>query len=94
MLQNKREASRQTVCFQFPGFIFDVNFPEVKGYDSYRTASVMPSNLTIPKRITTPAKNDFGNYGAAATDAIWTLYASFLIFTMQSGFGILESGKP
>ena len=29
----------------------------------------------------------------AETDAVWILLSAFIIFTMQSGFGLLESGK-
>ena len=41
-----------------------------------------------------PAANPFGGSpGGEATDAMWVIMATFIIFTMQSGFGLLESGK-
>ena len=41
-----------------------------------------------------PAANPFGGSpGGEATDAMWVILATFIIFTMQSGFGLLESGK-
>ena len=36
--------------------------------------------------------NPFGAEGEAATDALWIIISAFIIFTMQSGFGLLESG--
>jgi len=38
------------------------------------------------------AKNPFGEDGQAPTDAAWIIISAFIIFTMQSGFGLLESG--
>ena len=34
-----------------------------------------------------------GDAGGEAIDALWVIMATFIIFTMQSGFGLLESGK-
>ena len=45
------------------------------------------ANATLPETV-----NAFGNSGLDSSDAIWTLFAAFLIFTMQSGFALLESG--
>ena len=46
---------------------------------------------------TTPLPaNPFGGASGAeneATDALWVIMATFIIFTMQSGFGLLESGN-
>uniref|UniRef100_A0A069DMW4 Ammonium transporter n=1 Tax=Clytia hemisphaerica TaxID=252671 RepID=A0A069DMW4_9CNID len=40
-----------------------------------------------------PADNPFGgSLGGEAIDALWVIMATFIIFTMQSGFGLLESG--
>lgn len=33
-----------------------------------------------------------GDVGSEATDALWVILSTFIIFTMQSGFGLLESG--
>ena len=42
----------------------------------------------------TVASNPFGGVpGGEAIDAMWVIMATFIIFTMQSGFGLLESGK-
>ena len=42
----------------------------------------------------TAAPNPFGGApGGEAIDAMWVMMATFIIFTMQSGFGLLESGK-
>lgn len=30
---------------------------------------------------------------AEALDAMWVIITTFIIFTMQTGFGLLESGK-
>ena len=41
-----------------------------------------------------PPENPFGGApGGEAVDALWVMMATFIIFTMQSGFGLLESGK-
>ena len=37
--------------------------------------------------------NAFGNAGSESSDAIWILTSAFIIFTMQSGFGLLEAGR-
>jgi len=42
---------------------------------------------TIQKLIESSRNND------AAGDATWILTSAFIIFTMQSGFGLLEAGK-
>ncbi|XP_042871426.1 putative ammonium transporter 3 [Penaeus japonicus] len=65
-------------------------------------AAVLPLNLTDafnisdlgpPPNITVPTSRGGGvaqdNFG---DDAAWILTATFIIFTMQSGFGLLESG--
>ena len=37
--------------------------------------------------------NPFGGAdGQEAVDAMWVILCAFIIFTMQSGFGLLESG--
>jgi len=39
-------------------------------------------------------ENPFGGAsGMEAVDALWVILATFIIFTMQSGFGLLESGR-
>ena len=42
----------------------------------------------------TTYKNDFvpGSTGDSAIDAVWVVLCTFIIFTMQTGFGLLESG--
>ena len=37
--------------------------------------------------------SDDGQAGQDGVDAMFVLIASFIIFTMQSGFGLLESGE-
>lgn len=38
--------------------------------------------------------NPFGGTpGGEAIDALWVIMTTFIIFTMQSGFGLLESGN-
>ena len=38
--------------------------------------------------------NQFGGQdGQDGVDAMWVIISAFIIFTMQSGFGLLESGK-
>jgi len=50
-------------------------------------------NTTVVNDITT-VDNPFGGAnGMEAVDALWVILATFIIFTMQSGFGLLESGK-
>lgn len=34
-----------------------------------------------------------GKIDEEGTDALWIIISSFIIFTMQSGFGLFESGK-
>ena len=38
-------------------------------------------------------KQSITNHRDPAEDATWILTSSFIIFTMQSGFGLLETGK-
>ena len=33
-----------------------------------------------------------GNFGEESVDAAWIIICTFIIFTMQSGFALLESG--
>ncbi|KAG7170686.1 ammonium transporter 3-like 1, partial [Homarus americanus] len=65
--------------------IFPVNLTESFSVNGTHNATV---NVTITSRGGGVQSEDdeFGN------DAAWILTATFIIFTMQSGFGLLESG--
>ncbi|XP_070185669.1 putative ammonium transporter 2 [Littorina saxatilis] len=54
-------------------------------------------NVTSTTDLNLPSRSIYDDYDAARTardwdDATWILTSSFIIFTMQSGFGMLESG--
>jgi len=50
--------------------------------------TVLTPNSTMP-----PLRNPFGGeIGYEAVDAGYVIIVTFIIFTMQSGFGLLESG--
>ena len=50
--------------------------------------SAIPPNITeIIRKLTQENKNN-----NEAGDATWILTSAFIIFTMQSGFGLLEAG--
>ena len=52
------------------------------------TTSAIPPNITeIIRKLTQENKNN-----NEAGDATWILTSAFIIFTMQSGFGLLEAG--
>ena len=52
------------------------------------TTSTIPPNITeIIRKLTQENKNN-----NEAGDATWILTSAFIIFTMQSGFGLLEAG--
>ena len=49
----------------------------------------MMNNGTVEK-----LRNGFGGeVGQEAIDAAFVIIVTFIVFTMQSGFGLLESGK-
>lgn len=51
-------------------------------------------NDSMLRVTTTSTPNPFGGEsGEEAVDALWVIMATFIIFTMQSGFGLLESGN-
>ncbi|KAI8507940.1 ammonium transporter Amt2 [Branchiostoma belcheri] len=52
-------------------------------------ASAVPGNGTVAGGTHTDAAGD----GLSWDDATWILTSSFIIFTMQSGFGLLECGN-
>ena len=53
------------------------------------TGGSMMNNGTVEK-----LRNGFGGeVGQEAIDAAFVIIVTFIVFTMQSGFGLLESGK-
>ena len=50
--------------------------------------------LIVLAMVSNASSNKFGGAaGQEGTDALWVIITAFIIFTMQSGFGLLESGK-
>lgn len=45
----------------------------------------------VTQAAATQAENDAGEVGPG--DAVWILTSAFIIFTMISGFGLVESGE-
>lgn len=55
----------------------------------------MASNATITNNSPSifPTDVDTSPYEVGPGDAVWILTSAFIIFTMISGFGLVESGK-
>ena len=49
------------------------------------------SSGNVTQAAATEAENDTGEVGPG--DAVWILTSAFIIFTMISGFGLVESGE-
>ena len=49
------------------------------------------SSGNVTQTAATQADNDTGEVGPG--DAVWILTSAFIIFTMISGFGLVESGE-
>ena len=51
------------------------------------------ATATTPNATTTAPDNALGGtFGQESVDAAWIIICTFIIFTMQSGFALLESG--
>lgn len=51
------------------------------------------STTVINRLNTTPVAQVHGESGIGSGDAVWILTSAFIIFTMISGFGLVESGR-
>ena len=58
------------------------------------TTRLFGSNTPVIEKSSLEPRNGFGgDAGSEAVDAAFVILSTFIIFTMQSGFGLLESGK-